>query len=567
MVQVAPVTPGKDYTVQAGDSLWSIAIRAYGSGVEWPRIYQANQQAIGKNPNLIFPGQVLHIPSISTPTPPQPDLHLRVSTEIQGDVLAGFNKDYRVYLFLRFPGQSNARAWLQELIPYIANTKDVAAFNALFSLARRTGSGGDPVNLKATWVNVSLTYDGLKMLLKNDPANELNNLGFTSFVAGPEASAHDINGDTGPSDPQNWQVGRKDQAVHALLNIQADDSNDLAAEVQTLQNMAAKHGLTVVFTQSGATLPGALRGHEHFGFKDGISQPGVKGFDTPDSNDSKTDPTATLGHVQGHPGTEIIQAGEFILGQDVETDFGQQKFSPPPEVKWMTNGSFLVFRRLRQDVPGFNNQIQKNLSSLPANDPLRQTLAPKLVGRWQSGTPVDSSPDKDNNLTDDAHDNNFNYGTIDAHGTFHADDDGLRVPRFAHIRKVYPRERDFAGNRAKRIIRRGVPFGPPYEPARRDSDDNNADRGLVFVAYMSSIEDKFEFLMQFWANNASFPVEGAGPDPIIGDTQPRPSPNDLKIQGKPDFKKDFERFVHTTGTLYAFSPSISALQGLANGTL
>src|SRR5690349_5011491 len=124
MVQVAPVTPGKDYTVEAGDSLWSIAARAYGSGVEWPKIYQANQQTIGKNPNLIVPGEVLHIPPVTVPTPPPPNLSLRTSTEIQGDVLAGFNKDFRMYLFLRFPGQSNARAWLQELIPSLANTKD-----------------------------------------------------------------------------------------------------------------------------------------------------------------------------------------------------------------------------------------------------------------------------------------------------------------------------------------------------------------------------------------------------------------------------------------------------------
>jgi len=562
MVQVAPVIPGKDYTVQAGDSLWTIAVRAYGSGVEWSKIYQANQQKIGKNPNLIAPGEVLHIPTLATPTPPHPDLPLRTSTEIQGDILAGFNKDFRMYLFLRFPGQSNARAWLQELIPSLTITKDVAAFNALFSLARHTGPGGDPTNLKTTWVNVGFTYEGLKMLLKSDPATELNNQFFTSFVAGPKASAA-ANGDTLLSDPQNWVVGRNDQPIHALLNIQADDPNDLAAEVQKLQDMATKHGLTIAFKQPGATLPDALRGHEHFGFKDGISQPGIKGFDTPDPNVPKIDPQATF--VQGHPGTEIIQAGEFVLGQPTEPDSGPQNL--PNSLSWMVNGSFLVFRRLKQDVPGFIEQQEKNLSSLAPNDPLRQSLGAKLVGRWKSGTPVDLSPDKDNNLTDDAHINNFNYGTIDAHGDFQADDEGFRVPRFAHIRKVYPRERDFAGNRARRIIRRGVPFGPPFDPAKGNGGDNDAERGLVFVAYMSSIENKFEFLMQVWANNADFPLPEAGPDPIIGDTQPRPSPIDLKIQGKPDFKKDFQRFVHTTGTLYAFSPSISTLKGLASGTL
>lgn len=563
MVQVAPVIPGKDYIVEAGDSLWSIAARAYGSGVEWPKIYHANQQTIGKNPNLISPGEVLHIPPTTAPAPPPPSLPLRTSTEIQGDILAGFNKDFRMYLFLRFPGQSNARAWLQELIPSLAATKDVAAFNALFSLARHTGSGGDPSNLKATWVNASFTYAGLKMLLKSDPATELNNQFFTSFVAGPEASAA-ANGDTLLSDPKNWSVGRQDELVHALLNIQSDDPDDLAAEVQKLQDMATQHGLTIVFAQPGATLPGALRGHEHFGFKDGISQPGIDGFDTPDPNRPKIDPQATF--VQGSPGTEIIKAGEFVLGQPTEPDSGPLDL--PNDLRWMFNGSFLVFRRLKQDVPGFIAQQEKNLSSLAPNDPLRQSLGAKLVGRWKSGTPVDLSPDEDKNLTDDAHINNFNYENLDAHGNpTGPDDDGFRVPRFAHIRKVYPRAQDAFGNRARRIIRRGVPFGPPFDPAKGNGGDNDAERGLVFVAYMSSIENKFEFLMQAWANNADFPVPEAGPDPIIGDTQPRPSPNDLKIQGKPDFKKDFERFVHTTGTLYAFSPSISAIKEMASGTL
>ncbi len=61
MVQTVSIMAGKDYTVQAGDSLWTIAERAYRNGAEWPKIYQANLQTIGKNPNLISPGEVLHI--------------------------------------------------------------------------------------------------------------------------------------------------------------------------------------------------------------------------------------------------------------------------------------------------------------------------------------------------------------------------------------------------------------------------------------------------------------------------------------------------------------------------
>jgi Dyp-type peroxidase family len=589
MVQtILTVIPGKDYTVHAGDSLWAIAARAYGSGAEWSKIYQANMQTIGKNPNLIFPGQVLHIPLISVPTPTpvpvptpmpgQPDLPLRTSTEIQGDILAGFNKDYRLYLFLRFPDQYHGRAWLKELIPFIADTKDVAAFNTLFSLARHGAGGKDPVNLKATWVNVDLTLDGLKLLLNADPSPSLIAQGFSSFVAGPEASAATINGDTGPSDPTHWVVGRKDQLIHALLNIQSDDPDDLAVEAQKLRTLAAQYGLSIVYEQDGATLPGDLRGHEQFGYKDGISQPGVKDFDPADLSATDVDPSAVLGYVQGHPGTEIIQAGEFILGQSVESGPGQKPFAPPPDLKWMLNGSFQVFRRLSQDVPGFNEQAQQNLNPLSPDDPLRDTIGALLVGRWKSGTPVDLSPDTDNGLTGDTEINNFNFMQRDV-DTIHVTDDvaGLRCPHFGHIRKVYPRQHNFpfSINRLKRIIRRGVPFGNQYEPERGEGFDAKAERGLVFVAYMASIENQFEFLMQAWVNNSAFPVPGiehgaeavTGPDPLIGDAAVHPSPITLKHAGGPDLQVDFLRKVQTTGTLYAFAPAISVLKELANGTL
>lgn len=56
----APQTP-QSYTVQKGDCLWSIAKRFYGSGSAYTKIYDANRGQI-KNPNLIYPGQVLVIP-------------------------------------------------------------------------------------------------------------------------------------------------------------------------------------------------------------------------------------------------------------------------------------------------------------------------------------------------------------------------------------------------------------------------------------------------------------------------------------------------------------------------
>ncbi|MBV9229507.1 MAG: LysM peptidoglycan-binding domain-containing protein, partial [Chloroflexi bacterium] len=346
---LSPVAGGV-YLVKQGDSLTSIAQRAYGNGNLWPLIYNANKQVIGSNPNVIQPGQILHIPS-ALPA----DLPLRNGTqsqEIQGDILAGFNKDHRVYLFYSFHDQASGRAWLKELVPLIAKTKDVAAFNAQFSAARAANHGVDPPNLKATWVNVSLTFSGLTTLLNanSKAASDITTL-FPHFAQGPGADESAMNnGDkdfnnpnnpNNPSDPKNWKFG-SDNRIHAMLNIQADDPKDLQGKVQALQALAYKHGLNQVFEQAGETLPGALRGHEHFGFKDGVSQPGVAGFDQPDPHDPNQDPRAPLGHVLGSPGTEIIAAGEFILGEQVEHDptFPDENFPPAftTSLNWMKEG-------------------------------------------------------------------------------------------------------------------------------------------------------------------------------------------------------------------------------------
>jgi LysM repeat protein len=57
----APTTQNKTYTVVKGDCLWNIAKKFYGNGSQYTKIYNANKDKI-KNPNLIYPGQVLTIP-------------------------------------------------------------------------------------------------------------------------------------------------------------------------------------------------------------------------------------------------------------------------------------------------------------------------------------------------------------------------------------------------------------------------------------------------------------------------------------------------------------------------
>ncbi|MGI9156501.1 MAG: hypothetical protein ACR2FG_07670, partial [Marmoricola sp.] len=97
-----------------------------------------------------------------TPVPPKfPEL--RENDDIQGNILAGFRKDRRSFFFVHLPDQARGRAWLRELVPWLATTRQVATFNAAFSRAKRA-AGGDPEDLAAVWVNVALTVEGLRLL-------------------------------------------------------------------------------------------------------------------------------------------------------------------------------------------------------------------------------------------------------------------------------------------------------------------------------------------------------------------------------------------------------------------
>lgn len=58
----APSGGGVSYTVVSGDTLWGISERFYGTGTEYPRIYEANKDVIGPDPGLIYPGQTFVIP-------------------------------------------------------------------------------------------------------------------------------------------------------------------------------------------------------------------------------------------------------------------------------------------------------------------------------------------------------------------------------------------------------------------------------------------------------------------------------------------------------------------------
>src|SRR5215467_7237263 len=83
--------------------------------------------------------------------------------EIQGNILAGFNKDHQLLIALKIVNVHSAKNWLRRICVEISSTAEVAKFNELFRVQRKR-LGRDPKGLISTWANIAFTHQGLAML-------------------------------------------------------------------------------------------------------------------------------------------------------------------------------------------------------------------------------------------------------------------------------------------------------------------------------------------------------------------------------------------------------------------
>ena len=468
---------------------------------------------------------------------------------IQGLGIAGFRKDRQQLIFVRIKDAKKARKLVGKLAHRTANAWEVKAFNDLFSEVRARGREGEGT-IKATWVGALFSASGLAKLgigFDDLPAGDCRD----AFVAGMAARADKI-GDTRPSDaPAQWlKEFRPGAGVDMLIVVASDDSDEMAELIKKIHNDISTHGCVVVFDERGHTLAGKMRGREHFGFKDGGSQPAIDGWDKPPAD--------------GEP--KAMPLGEFVLGYP---DLSGQTVAVGD---FWRDGSFVVFRRLRQDVAGFRQQANAGVSgSDPALD--AATTAAKLVGRWPSGASLETSPTGDDGKVTNA----FGYAQ---------DPNGLNVPRFAHVRKANPRDEarvDLTTEPTERhrILRRGAPYGPAL--AGGLTVDDGKDRGLHFIAVVADPAQQFEFVQRQWLNDPNFP-NGAvppgpnqpyGPPPTPGELADGPDPlaGEFDAGGQDALHQPagvhpfavMHEVVAVTAGEYFFAPSFSALSELAEG--
>jgi cytochrome P450/deferrochelatase/peroxidase EfeB len=366
-----------------------------------------------------------------------------------------------------------------------------------------------------------------------------------SFRMGPAAADRaPQNGDVDGSDPRHWVFGGPNKPqVHAMLSLYACDDDQLQARAATLRMALEDSGLDVVYERAARALPG---GQVHFGYQDGIAQPHVAGRGAPPKRPD-LQPAAA--------------AGDFLLGCGyVNTAGGNFIDGLPPLL--CNNGSYAAVRMMRQDVAAFHELLDRTAREheLP-----RDLVAAKLMGRWPSGAPLSLWPDKDGGARPHGDINRFDYAPTRNHPDTPDDADGLRCPVGSHVRRMNPRGALVAGMPyGRRIIRRGMPYGPVYHHREAPDEQRQKERGLFGLFICGDLEHQFEFLLRVWANGdiAATGLQGTQ-DPVIG-TQRLGGRFTFPLPDRPQpVEMTVPRLVHTAGSVYLFMPGIGGLRHLA----
>lgn len=423
--------------------------------------------------------------------------------DIQGLAVRGYRMPLARYRFYRFTDLAGGRAWL--------------------------GALAEPITTAVDWpdgtvstLNVALSYPGLEALgIDGETLSRFPQ----DFTEGMAARGPNRLGDVGPNAPELWEPVFRERAIHALLLVWARTEEALEDQLSEADALCPS-GVELLADQPVSMLP---TGREHFGYQDGISQPAIAGYGEP---------------LPGQAGP--VQPGEFILGYPDE--IGQIAGSAlPPELR--NNSTYLVYRKLRQDVASFRAFLQAHAHQAGGEE----RLAAKILGRWRSGAPIVLAPDADNPaLADDPKQNNdFDYKRDDPRG--------LACPLGAHLRRCRPRDQEPGRERHLLIRRGGLPYGPPLPEG---APDDGQDRGIVGMMLNASIERQFEFVQRAWLGDPHFNKLSNETDPIVGSGGTFTLPG----RGLPRRITGMPRFVTVRGGEYLFLPSVSALRWMAART-
>lgn len=446
-------------------------------------------------------------------------------TDVQGNILRGFNASQVSYLFFTITDQVVARNWLAlELVkpgtPWLGVTDAVP------------WPGG---KAPAVLTQVALSFEGLQKLLASGRQDELKAFP-VAFREGAAKRAND-NFDRDLSKPEHWLFGQlTGEQEHVVLLLYTKETGaaaaPYAAAVHLLEHGAAK-GLKHLRTIVGAS----LGGYEPFGFRDNLSEPRISG-QCPGSA-PEFQPSAS--------------PGEFLLHRDYTSIYGGRSLGNMPQ-QLAGNGSFGVLRLMEQDVARFKTATEQEAARLGVD---KDRLRANLVGRRIDGTPLAVVPVNPTGPL-----NAFDYAPSWEFPDLYTDHDGVRCPVGAHIRRANPRTARVAGQRhGRRLLRRGMPT---------TWDEGGVGKvGLMGLFLGASIEQQFEFIQRQWLQDglAASGIHGTT-DPIAAVRSANTEfrffePDPANPHGPPRaMVAMIPPLITTRGCLYLFFPGIGALKTL-----
>ncbi|HKY36167.1 MAG TPA: hypothetical protein VJN18_09525 [Polyangiaceae bacterium] len=461
-------------------------------------------------------------------------------SEIQANIIQGYPRmNHGCVALLKLPREVHRRS------------------EALFYLAERMNTQAKE-NAAAPGLkfNVAFTYNGLKAAGLGSA--ELDALPL-EFREGMETRAGAL-GDVGAHHPENWQRPSRNWPpeaqpggrtalsaveVVAILQTWADDSSAATASsadrppgpqlLKVLEDEVASlqlGGFQVLHVQPLQRYTECYRGdayREHFGYLDGLSEV-----------IPKPQPNLAKGAYNND-----ISYGEVLVGHP--NDHGDA--SPYTGSKLLMNGSFLVIRKLAQDVGGFRAYVTEATRSVSESVKSEDELMGLLMGRTPDGTPLGAKPPEDRC--------SFSY-EIEAPGK-------LGCPFQAHARLANPRTDTKSSvhgkpRRVPRLVRRGFSYGPPFGKGQ-----DKEPRGLVFMAYVASIAEQYE-IVQRWLNGGSATgLPSTQNDPITAPAHDGRAPFRFRDPEGNVVKLPpiTQPFVTLEWGLYLFSPSLSGVRYMA----
>jgi deferrochelatase/peroxidase EfeB len=470
-------------------------------------------------------------------------------SNVQGLILRGYTHPYSCHILLSFTDKE-------------ADTKKF--FKTLYHRVQSAEDWGE--QKPATMLNIGLTYYGIQTL------NVLDSVALgtfpTEFQAGPWSSgSQDSLGDVGgPGDPGNWWCGQfQNNELHCVVHTYALTQADLDEVISFVTVTASECGLSELFALKGnerLTQYEPLGDKIHFGYTDGISEPGLDWPGKPGAPDQGD----LNNFLIGYPDGSIIQPGPSNTSTP----------EAAAAAAFARDGCYNAFRILYQDVAAFNTLLEQQAETYGARigrsqEDAQEWVAAKLMGRWRNGSPLMLSPDAPDPKTQAGED--FGYVEQDDNSKFHDITSGLKCPFSSHTRVGNPRDEDLLPKEVPasgppRIVRRGMPYGPILEGTK----DDGLDRGLIGLFLCGSITNQFERLYG-WFNQNDFSsvffqtrVRRYVQDAVLGNRNNPNGTNTFLIpmaEGNPITFPQLPDLIVTRGTTYCLLPSLANIRLIA----